>query len=112
MCRLASAASDDALFYQCYPAHPFFVLSGLLLIQLRRCFQVFEKLCRTGHVLCHFANNPFDFSTGSHVLTINPFLSALKIDFDGVSYELNNVQSPANLSAFMRFSGIRMEKSV
>ena len=52
MCRLASAASDDALFYQYYPGcTSIFVLSGLLLIQLRRCFQVFEKLCRTGHVV-------------------------------------------------------------
>jgi hypothetical protein len=52
MCRLASAASDDALFYQYYPGcTSIFVLSGLLLIQLRRCFQVFEKLCRSGHVV-------------------------------------------------------------
>jgi hypothetical protein len=49
ICRLASAASDDNLFYK-YLSPLRIIPFPLHLMPLFRCFQVFDQLCRSGHV--------------------------------------------------------------
>ena len=55
MCRLASAASDDALFYQYYPAYPFLFCPGCSSFNFAGVFK-FSRSFVEPAMLCHFAN--------------------------------------------------------